>query len=135
MSPLKAALWALAPTVFIGGAAPLATALARQVDRAYVIGNAFVLTASEYGVLTQMHPNSSLAIMLTGSGLLTTNLIIMISLVTKTIVGSVTPNRASTASTIIKTYSEFDNALDIAILNSINTTTYQTNLPTNITDP
>ncbi len=38
MSPLKAALWSLAPSVVVGAAAPLGAALARRIDRAYVLG-------------------------------------------------------------------------------------------------
>ncbi len=135
MSPLKAALWALAPTVFIGGAAPLATALARQVDRAYVIGGAFVLAASGYGVLTQMHPDSSLAVVLTGSGLLAAGLVMVMSLVTEAIVGSVTPDRAGAASAVMETCSEFGGALGIAVLGSIGTAAYRADLPADVTGP
>ncbi len=70
LSPLKAALWSLAPSVLVGAAAPLATALAGKMDRAYVIGGAFVLAASGFGVLTQVHVDSSLAVPLAGAGLL-----------------------------------------------------------------
>jgi DHA2 family multidrug resistance protein-like MFS transporter len=129
MSPLKSALWALAPTVVVGGAAPLATALARQVDRAYVIGGAFVLAASGYGVLTQVHPDSSLAVVLTGSGLLAAGLVMVMTLVTEAIVGSVTPDRAGAASAVMETCSEFGGALGIAVLGSIGTAAYRADLP------
>jgi MFS transporter, DHA2 family, multidrug resistance protein len=135
MSPLKAALWALAPTVVVGGAAPLATALARQVERAYVIGGAFILAASGYGVLTQVHPDSALAAVLTGSGLLAAGLVMVMSLVTEAIVGSVTPDRAGAASAVMETCSEFGGALGIAVLGSIGTAAYRADLPADAAGP
>ncbi len=89
LSPLKAALWSLAPSILVGGAAPLATVLAGKLDRAYVIGGAFILAASGYGVLTQLHAESSLAVPLTGAGLLAAGLVMVMTLVTEAVVGSV----------------------------------------------
>ncbi|MEU4608116.1 MFS transporter [Kribbella sp. NPDC023972] len=135
LSPFKAALWALAPTVFVGGAAPLATSLARQVDRAYVIGGAFVLAASGYGVLTQAHPDSPLAVVLVGSGLLAAGLVMVMSLVTEAVVGSVAPERAGSASAVMETCSEFGGALGIAVLGSIGTAAYRADLPSDAAAP
>ncbi|MFF0345880.1 MFS transporter [Kribbella sp. NPDC004875] len=132
LSPLKAALWSLAPSVLVGGAAPLATALAGKTDRAYVIGGAFVLAASGYGVLTQVHPDSSLAVPLTGAGLLAAGLVMVMTLVTEAVVGSVAPERAGSASAVMETCSEFGGALGIAILGSIGTAAYRADLPSNL---
>ncbi|MEI8408218.1 MULTISPECIES: MFS transporter [unclassified Kribbella] len=132
MSPFKAALWSLAPSVIVGGAAPLATSLARRVDRAYVIGGAFVLAASGYGVLTQAGP---LAVVLVGSGLLAAGLVMVMSLVTEAIVGSVAPERAGSASAVMETCSEFGGALGIAILGSIGTAAYRADLPDDVAAP
>ncbi len=68
MGPLKAALWSLVPSVAVGAAAPLGTALARKVDRAYVLGGGFVIAAIGFGVLTQMHVDSGLVVLLVGAG-------------------------------------------------------------------
>ena len=132
MSPFKAALWSLAPSLVVGGAAPLATALARRFDRAYVIGGAFVLAASGYGVLTQV---GSLAVILVGSGLLAAGLVMVMTLVTEAVVGSVAPERAGSASAVMETCSEFGGALGIAILGSIGTAAYRADLPADVAAP
>ena len=135
LSPLKAALWSLAPSVVVGGAAPLATTLAGKLDRAYVIGGAFVLAASGYGVLTQVQVGSSLAVPLTGAGLLAAGLVMVMSLVTEAVVGSVAPERAGSASAVMETCSEFGGALGIAVLGSIGTAVYRSDLPVGVAAP
>jgi DHA2 family multidrug resistance protein-like MFS transporter len=135
LSPLKAALWSLAPSVLVGGAAPLATVLAGKMDRAYVIGGAFVLAASGYGVLTQVQTDSSLAVPLAGAGLLAAGLVMVMTLVTEAVVGSVAPERAGSASAVMETCSEFGGALGIAILGSIGTAAYRADLPAGVAAP
>jgi MFS transporter, DHA2 family, multidrug resistance protein len=135
LSPFKAALWSLAPSVVVGGAAPLAASLARRIDRAYVIGGAFVLAASGFGVLTQVRVDSSLAVVLTGAALLAAGLVMVMSLVTEAIVGSVAPERAGSASAVMETCSEFGGALGIAVLGSIGTAAYRSDLPSGVAAP
>ncbi|MET9274297.1 MFS transporter [Kribbella sp. NPDC003557] len=132
LSPLKAALWSLAPSVLVGGAAPLATALAGKMDRAYVIGGAFVLAASGYGVLTQIQVDSSLVVPLLGAGLLAAGLVMVMTLVTEAVVGSVAPERAGSASAVMETCAEFGGALGIAVLGSIGTAVYRADVPTDL---
>ncbi|GAB3946921.1 MFS transporter [Kribbella albertanoniae] len=135
LSPLKAALWSLAPSLVVGGAAPLATTLAKRFDRAYVTGGAFVLAAGGFAVLTQVRVESSLAVILTGAGLLAAGLVMVMSLVTETIVGSVSPERAGSASAVMETCSEFGGALGIAVLGSIGTAAYRADLPVDAAAP
>jgi MFS transporter, DHA2 family, multidrug resistance protein len=132
LSPLKAALWSLAPSVLVGGAAPLATALAGKFDRAYVIGGAFVLAASGYGVLTQIQVDSSLVVPLLGAGLLAAGLVMVMTLVTEAVVGSVAPERAGSASAVMETCAEFGGALGIAVLGSIGTAVYRADVPSDL---
>jgi MFS transporter, DHA2 family, multidrug resistance protein len=132
MSPLKAALWSLVPSVVVGGAAPLGTALARKVDRAYVLGGGFVVAAAGFGVLTQMRVESSLVVLLGGAGLLAAGLVMVMALVTEAVVGSVAPERAGSASALMETCSEFGGALGIAVLGSIGTAAYRSDLDTHL---
>lgn len=132
MSPLKAALWSLVPSVVVGGAAPLGTALARKVDRAYVLGGGFVVAAAGFGVLTQMQVESSLVVLLGGAGLLAAGLVMVMALVTEAVVGSVAPERAGSASALMETCSEFGGALGIAVLGSISTAAYRSDLDTHL---
>ena len=50
-TPLVAALWSLAPSVLVAGAAVVAGALGRAVDRAYVMGGGFALAAGGFLVI------------------------------------------------------------------------------------
>lgn len=132
MGPLKAALWSLVPSVAVGAAAPLGTALARKVDRAYVLGGGFVVAATGFGVLTQMHVDSGLVVLLVGAGLLAAGLVMVMSLVTEAVVGAVAPERAGSASALMETCSEFGGALGIAVLGSIGTAAYRSDLDTHL---
>jgi DHA2 family multidrug resistance protein-like MFS transporter len=132
MSPLKAALWALVPSVVVGGAAPLGAALAQKMDRAYVLGAGFVVAAAGFGVLTQVHVDSPLFLLLTGAGLLAAGLVMVMSLVTEAVVGAVAPERAGSASALMETCSEFGGALGIAVLGSIGTAAYRGDLDTHL---
>ena len=132
MSPLKAALWALLPSVAVGGAAPLGAALAQKMDRAYVLGAGFVVAAAGFGVLAQVHVESRLWVLLGGSGLLAAGLVMVMSLVTEAVVGAVAPERAGSASALMETCSEFGGALGIAILGSIGTAAYRGDLDTHL---
>ncbi|WP_432942023.1 MFS transporter [Kribbella sp. CA-253562] len=128
MSPLKAALWALVPSVAVGGAAPLSTVLAARMDRAYVLGGAFLLGASGFVVLTQIEVASGVLVLLLGSGLLAAGLVMVMALVTEAVVGAVAPERAGSASALMETCSEFGGALGIAVLGSIGTAAYRADL-------
>jgi DHA2 family multidrug resistance protein-like MFS transporter len=128
MSPLKAALWSLVPSVAVGGAAPLASALAQRFDRAYVLGGGLLLGAAGFGVLTQVHVESHLIVLLVGAGLLASGLVMVMSLVTEAVVGVVAPERAGAASALMETCSEFGGALGIAVLGSIGTAVYRADL-------
>ncbi|MEV6282264.1 MFS transporter [Kribbella sp. NPDC051770] len=128
MSPLKAALWALVPSVAVGGAAPLSTALAGRFDRAYVLGGAFLLAASGFVLLTQIEIGSGLWVLLGGSGLLAAGLVMVMALITEAVVGAVAPERAGSASALMETCSEFGGALGIAVLGSIGTAAYRSDL-------
>jgi len=131
LSPLSAAMWSLVPSLGVAMAAPLASVLAGKVDRAYVIGGGFVLGASGYVVLTQVRAESSLSVVLTGAGLLAAGLVMVMSQVTEAVVGSVAPERAGSASAVMETCSEFGGALGIAVLGSIGTAVYRSDLPSN----
>jgi DHA2 family multidrug resistance protein-like MFS transporter len=124
MSPLRAALWSLVPSVAVGGAAPLATTLGQRFGRAAVMAGAFVLAATGFGVLTQLRVGSALLVVLIGAGLLAVGLVIVLTLVTDLVVGTVTPERAGSASALMETCSEFGGALGIAVLGSIAAAVY-----------
>lgn len=128
LSPLAAALWSLAPALVVGGAAPLATALAAKVDRAYVLAGGFVVAAAGFAVITQIGADSPLAFVLIGAGVLSVGLVAVMTLVTELAVGAVAPDRAGAASAVLETSSEFGGALGIALLGTIGAAVYSSNV-------
>ncbi len=124
MSPLRAALWSLVPTVAVAGAAPLATALARRYRRGPVMAGGFLVGALGYVVLSQLRLGSPLAVVIVGSGVLAMGLVAILTLVTDLVVGTVGPERAGAASALMETCSEFGGALGIAVLGSIGAAVY-----------
>jgi MFS transporter, DHA2 family, multidrug resistance protein len=79
-------------------------------------------------VLTQVHRNSTLALVLVGAGLLAAGIVSVMSLVTEMVVGTVAPDRAGAASALSETGSEFGGALGIAILGSVGAAVYHTKM-------
>jgi MFS transporter, DHA2 family, multidrug resistance protein len=123
-TPFVAALWSLLPSVFVGGAAVLAGALGRRIDRAYVMGGGFVTAATGFGILTQATAHSSVAVILIGATVLSIGLVTVITLVTEIAMGAIDPARAGSASAVVETSSEFGGALGIAILGSVGAAIY-----------
>jgi DHA2 family multidrug resistance protein-like MFS transporter len=82
-----------------------------------------------------VHVDSSLAVPLVGAGLLAAGLVMVMTLVTEAVVGSVAPERAGSASAVMETCSEFGGALGIAILGSIGTAAYRSDLPAGAAGP
>ena len=93
-----------------------------------MLGLGFVVAAGGFTVLTQMHVDSGLAVLLVGAGLLAAGLVMVMSLVTEAVVGAVAPERAGSASALMETCSEFGGALGIAVLGSIGTAAYRADL-------
>jgi DHA2 family multidrug resistance protein-like MFS transporter len=79
-----------------------------------------------------MQVESSLAVLLGGAGLLAAGLVMVMALVTEAVVGSVAPERAGSASALMETCSEFGGALGIAVLGSIGTAAYRSDLDTHL---
>jgi DHA2 family multidrug resistance protein-like MFS transporter len=124
-SALEAALWALAPTVFIGFAAPLATVLVqRGVHRGSVVTVGFLTSACGYGLLT-LTGTDSLWTALAGAGVLASGAVIVGSQLTDLALGAAPAEKAGAASSLLETGQEFGGALGMAVLGSIGTAVYR----------
>jgi len=128
MSPLTAALWSLAPSVIVAGAAPAASAMAQRMPVSRVLAIGFLIGATGFGVITQVHAHSPLAVLLAGAAVLAAGLVMVMTLVTEVVVGSVPAERAGSASALSETCSELGGALGIAILGSIGTAAYRADI-------
>jgi DHA2 family multidrug resistance protein-like MFS transporter len=128
MSPLRAALWSLVPSVGVAAAAPLGTVFAQRFGKGLVLSAAFVVGAAGFAVITQVHRTSPLLLVLIGPGVLAAGMVVVMSLVTEVVIGAVAPERAGSASALNETCAEFGGALGIAILGSIGTAAYRSDL-------
>ena len=125
MSPLRAALWSLVPSLGVGGAAPAAAAIAQRVNRAYVISGGFLLAAVGFAVLTRVSADSSLWVAMVGASCYASGLVAVMALVTEMVLGVAPPERAGSASALLESGTEFGGALGIAILGSIGNAVYR----------
>lgn len=128
LSPLQAGLWSLPSSAgFIVGS----NASPRFVHRfrpALVLGGSLALAAIALALLTQVGGSTGLAVVVTASIVISLALSPVFTLTTELIVGSAPPERAGVASGISETGAEFGGALGIAILGSIGTAIYRSQL-------
>lgn len=128
-SAMEAALWALLPSVLIGFAAPVATALVqRGMNRAYVVSSGFAVSACGFGLLT-LTGTDSLWMILTAAGLLACGAVVIGSQLTDLALGSTPTEKAGSASSLLETGQEFGGALGMALLGSIGNAVYRSEIP------
>jgi DHA2 family multidrug resistance protein-like MFS transporter len=119
MSPLRAALWALVPSVAVAAAAPTAASLAAKVGRAKVMAVGFAVAAAGFAVLATVDAATHLSVVLVGAGLVASGTVAVLSLVTDYVLGVAPAERAGAVSGLFETTSELGGALGIAILGSL----------------
>ncbi|MFE2142119.1 MFS transporter [Streptomyces sp. NPDC059456] len=127
MGTLEAALWSLAPSLVIGAAAPAGAALARTTDRAYVIAGGFALAAGGFALISLVG-SDSLWLLLTGAGVLASGIVTVMSLVSDMALGSAPAEKAGSAASLLETGQEFGGALGMAVLGSLGTAVYRSDL-------
>ncbi len=127
MGTLEAALWSLAPSVVIGAAAPVSAALAQKTDRAYVIAGGFVLAAAGFALIALVDTDS-LWLILAGAGVLASGIVTVMSLVSDMALGSAPAEKAGSAASLLETGTEFGGALGMAVLGSLGTAVYRSDL-------
>jgi DHA2 family multidrug resistance protein-like MFS transporter len=128
LSPLHAGLWSLPSSVgFIVGS-NLAPRFVHRVRPELVLGAALALAALALGLLTQVAGSSGLALVVLASVAISLALSPVFTLTTELIVGSAPPEKAGAASGISETGAELGGALGIAILGSIGTALYRSQL-------
>ena len=136
LSPLQAGLWSLPSAVgFIAGS-NLAPRFVHRIRPAIVLSAALALAALGLGMLTQVTDSTGLAVVVPASVVVSLALSPVFTLTTELIVGSAPPEKAGAASGISETGAELGGALGLAILGSIGTALYRSQvasaLPTDI---
>ena len=128
LSPLEAGLWTLPwPLAFVAGSI-VTPMIARRVRAAFVVGAGLIITALGFGLLTRVEGPSGIVFVVMGSAVMSLGLAPVFILATDLIVGAAPPERAGAASAISETSSEFGGALGIAVLGSIGTAVYRSQI-------
>lgn len=119
LSPLRAALWSLAPSLVVAGVAPAAGALAARIGRPRVIAAALTLAAVGFLGLTRAQADSAVWVCLIGATLVAAGIVSVATLVTEYVVGTVPADRSGSVAGFLETTSEMAGALGIAVLGSM----------------
>jgi DHA2 family multidrug resistance protein-like MFS transporter len=128
LSPLEAGLWTLpAFGGFIVGSM-LAPLIVRRTRPAYVMAVGLALGAVGFGLLTQVDGESGLAVIVSASLIFSLGMAPLFTLTNDLIIGAAPPERAGAASAISETGAELGGALSIAILGSIGTAVYRSQM-------
>jgi DHA2 family multidrug resistance protein-like MFS transporter len=128
LSPLEAGLWTVPwPLAFVVGSI-VTPMIVRRVRAAFVVGGGLVVATIGFGLLTRLDGVSGLAVLVTGSAIMSLGLAPVFILATDMIVGTAPPEQSGAASAISETSSELGGALGIAILGSIGTAVYRRQL-------
>ncbi|HEV8613541.1 MAG TPA: MFS transporter [Gemmatimonadales bacterium] len=132
LSPLQAGLWSLpwAATFIVGS--NLTPPLARRFRPVPVMVGGLVLAALGFGTLTRVAGSSGLAVLVAGSVVYSLGLAPVFTLTNDFIIGTAPPERTGSASALSETSSELGGALGIAILGSIGTAIYRSQLAGNL---
>jgi DHA2 family multidrug resistance protein-like MFS transporter len=125
MGPLEAGLWT-APSgiVFVVGSL-LTPMIARRLRPSNVIACGLLIAALGFVVLTQLHAEDGLVVLMAGMLILCAGLAPVGTLTTDLVVGLAPPEQAGAASAISETSFELGGALGIAVLGSIMAAIYR----------
>lgn len=106
LSPFDAALWTLVPSAGVAVAAPTGAALAQRVDRAYVMGGGFLLSACGFLWIAQVRTDSALWFVLAGASLYAGGLVAAMTLANELALGAAPPERAGSAAAVLQSGQE-----------------------------
>ncbi|MFD9224109.1 MFS transporter [Streptomyces sp. NPDC060064] len=123
-SPFEAALWSLVPAVGVMLAAPTGAVLARRIDRSYVMGGGFLVSAAGFAWLTQVRTDSALGWVLVACSVYAAGLVTAMTLANELALGAAPPERAGAAAAVLESGQELGGALGMAILGSIGAAVY-----------
>lgn len=124
LSPLRAGLWTMPVSGGLIAGSIVAPVVVRLVRPATAIAAGMALAAAGLGVLTRVGP-SDLSSLVAGAVVCFLGVAMAVTLSTDLIVGTASPERAGSASAISETGTELGSALGIAVLGSIGSAVYR----------
>lgn len=128
LSPLEAGIWAMP---FAGGfivASMLSPMVVRKFRPGYVMSAGMFIAACGLAILTQLTVDSSPVLLVVAMVIISIGFSPVFTLATDMMIGSAPPERAGAAASIAETNAEFGGALGIAILGSLGTALYRSEL-------
>ncbi|MFB7476736.1 MFS transporter [Kitasatospora sp. NPDC056184] len=125
MSPLTASLWSLVPSVGVGAAVGITSALAGKVRPAVMMASGFLIGAAGFAMMTQVGADSPLALILTAAGVLAAGTVGTMTLTAELVVSSAPAERAGVASATSETAVELGSSLGIALLGAAGAAVYR----------
>jgi len=132
LSPFRAGLWTLPSFgAFIVGSM-LAPAIVRLVPLTYVMAGGLAIGAVGFALLTQVGADSGLAVFVASSVIFSLGLAPLFTLTNDLILGTAPPERAGAASAISETGAELGGALSIALLGTLGTAVYRSQVAADI---
>jgi DHA2 family multidrug resistance protein-like MFS transporter len=132
LRPFVAALWAVAPALLVGGAAPLAASIAARIGRPPVMATGLGLGAAGFLLMNVVESDSPVWVCLGPVTLIAVGLVSVLTLVTEFVIGTVPAERAGAAAGFVETTSEFAGALGIAVLGSVVNAAYRLTMATDV---
>ncbi|HTE41471.1 MAG TPA: MFS transporter [Steroidobacteraceae bacterium] len=128
MGPLEAGIWLVPCGIIFMIGAFLAPIMVKRFLPGTVLTWGFALTAIGYAILTQINVDGELWIAIVGIVLFCSGLAPMGTLTTDLVMSDVPPERAGAASGISETSFEFGAALGVAVLGSVVSAVYRTQM-------
>ena len=128
LSPLEAGIWMLPWALAFVVGSTLTPRIVLWISPISIIAGGLSVAAVGFGLLIQIDASTSFLFLSTGLVISSLGLAPVFTLTTDLVVGSAPPERAGAASAISETTAELGGALGIAVLGSIGTSIYRTEL-------
>jgi DHA2 family multidrug resistance protein-like MFS transporter len=132
MTPLQAALCLLPGMVVATISAMVSPILGRRIRPAYLIGYGVFGVAAAFVWFSQLEANSSPAVLVIGFAIIGLCEGPLLSLGTNLVVGAAPPEKAGSSSSMAQTANEAGAALGVAILGSVGTAVYRSEIATSM---
>lgn len=131
LSPLEAGLWSVPGAISSIIGSNLAPRIVQRIRPAVVVASGLIVTALGLGLVAAVGADS-LALVVVGNTIMSLGFGFTFSLTVDLVVGAAPPERAGAASGIAETGAEFGGALGLAVLGSLGTAVYRSQLVANM---